>query len=225
MGILVSKLKSDLRPWALSTIPPDLLDTLQDSDFVATFNAVARDINDVAQVRTERYYKKCNSDNAEDANLTNFLLQGVINKVYKVIYYDDSAPDQYYTYTADRFILKVAAVEDTWLEVDYLRDIEEVTISDTDEIDLPDTCYHEYLTLVKERIAFDYSLRDGANYEVKLNSAAVILRRKVSQPLNKGKVADSWYGLDNRYYDITDRYLGMENFAADISGDYSHVDA
>jgi len=226
MGILVSKLKSDLRPWIPINIPPDRLDTLQDSDFVAIFNYVARDMNDLATIRTERFYQKANSDNAEDSDLTNYLVQGVIKKVFELIFNDDAAYNQFYSYTADRLIFKNAITEDTQIDLFYLRDVENITIDDAEEVDLPDTVYHEYLDLVKARIMSDYSMDDSMSYQARLDVIIPQLLRRVAQPVLKNKeVKNTWFGNDNRYYEITQRFIGIENFVADINGDYSHVDA
>ena len=228
MAILVSKLKSDLKPWILNNVPMEILDSLQDSDFVAIWNYVARDINDLCQVRVERFRQACNADNAEEATFTNYLLQGVIKKIFSVTV-DEPTIDgetQYYTYTADRFVLRIPPTEDTILDIFYLRDIEDVTITGTDEVDLPNETYHEFLDLVKARILSDYSLRDGIDYHVKLQALKAQIVRRVGQPLLKKEVASSWFSQtgDTRAYDITRNYLGLENWVADLSGDYTHVD-
>jgi len=226
MGILVSKLKSDLRPWIPINIPPDRLDTLQDSDFVAIFNYVARDMNDLATIRTERFYQKATTDNAEDSDLTNYLVQGVIKKVFELIFNDDAAYNQFYSYTAARLIFKNAVTEDTQIDMFYLRDIEDITITDSDEVDLPTSVYHEYLDLVKARITNDFSMDDSMSYQARLDALIPQILRRVAQPVLRNKeVKESWFGKDDRYYDIEHKFIGIENFVADINGDYSHVDA
>lgn len=226
MAILVSKLKSDLRPWILVNIPPDRLDMLQNSDFVAIWNYVARDMNDLAQFHTERFYQKANSDNAEDSNLTNYLLQGVIRKIFSLVLLDDSANVQHYSYIQDRLIFEDALTEDVQIDVSYLRDIEDITDTDTDEIDIPTEIYHEYLDLVKAKISSEYSADDPMDYQAKLNSLHRQILRKVAHPhINNKDVESSWFGNDNRYYDITQQYIGIENFTVDVNGNYTHVDA
>jgi hypothetical protein len=227
MAILVSKLKSDLRPWIMINVPPERLDTLQDSDFEAIFNYVARDINDLAQVRTERFYQKATADNAEDDDLTNYLVQGRIRKVFELIFNDDAAWNQFYTYTEDRLVFKNAVAENTIIDMLYLRDIEEIDIDqDADQVDIPQGAYHEYVDLVKNRIKNDYSAESDMEYNLKLNALVKQIIRRVPQPVvNQKEVKPSWFGVDNRYYDITGRYIGLENFIVDVNGNYSHVDS
>jgi len=229
MAILVSKLKSDLRPWLLARVPSDMLDSLQDSDFVAIWNYVARDINDLAQLRTEIFSQKCAADNAEEATLRNYLLQGVIKKIFKVEvsqpYIDGNY--QQYTYTSDRFVLRYAPSANSLLTILYLRDIEEVSIADESEVDLPNEVYHEYLDLIKSRILADYNIESGMDYQAKLVALIPQIRRKqTNQETMYGEVASTWFGKsgDTRYNDITARFLGLENWVADINGDYTHVD-
>lgn len=227
--ILVSKLKSDLRIWVHANIPPEIIDNLQDSDFAVMWNYVARDINDLAQVHVEKFYQKATADNAEDANLTNYLLQGVIRKIFQIYYWDDAASNQYYTWNPNtaRLILKVAAVENTIIEIYYLRDIEEVvSTDDTDEVDLPEEAYFEFLDLVKAKLKSDYLRGDDSLYQVKLQAVARQMLIKVKSPLLKTKVQGTWMGGlgDDRYYDITDKYIGIENFTVDVNGIYTHVD-
>lgn len=227
--ILVSKLKSDLRTWIHTNIPPQVIDNLQDTDFAAVWNYVARDLNDLAQLRVEKFYKKATANNAEDDDLTNYLLQGVIKKIFQFLYWDDNANNQFYTWNPNtaRLILKVAPVSETQLEIYYLRDIEEITSTeDTDEVDLPEEAYFEFLELVKQKLSDDYLQGDSTLYRAKLHEMKRQLLIKVKSPLLKKEVQSSWFEQqgDNRYYDITDKYIGIENFVDDVNGDFSHVD-
>ena len=227
MAITVQNLKDRLQPYLIHHLPDDVLDILTDDDFVRVFNQVARDLNSAASIRVERFYKKANTTNAADSDLTNYLVQGVIQKVYSLKYIDDDWEGQEYTYTQDRLIFKSAVPEDTQIDMRYLRETEDVTDTAADEIDLPDVVVDDYEQLIKKKFRVDYGDLKDFDYETALQYwAGKVVDKLDYKALSGQDVRGSWMHQtgDGFIYQIEDHYIGLENFTADASGNYFHVD-
>jgi len=223
MSITLQNLHDRLEPFLLVHIPKENLDLLVDADFLRIFNDVANDLNLAADIRWERFYKKCTTANAEDTDLTNYLLDGDIAKIISFKYKASTWRTQYYSYTADRVVLKVAPSSDTQLYIHYIRDTEDL-VDLTDEVDLPDSVVPDFENLIKIRMQIDYGDYKSMTYEGALEFYA----RKVMAKLprrNLGGPRRSWLdsSTDDNLYEIKKNWIGMENFAADVSGDYIHV--
>ena len=223
MSISVQQIHNRLLTYLNVHLPDNVLKALIDTDYIQYYNDVARDMNSIADIRKERFYKKCNSTNAEDDNLLNYLAQGIVLKIYKLKYIDDAYETQYYTYINDRIVLKVTPESNTQMDIHYLRDIEEVEEL-TDDVDLPDSVIPDYEQLLKVKLLIDYGGRTDLDYEYLLEKYAKKSRTKINDDYKSG-VDAYWFGQDgcDSLYDITENWIGIENFTADVNGNYIHV--
>ena len=227
MPITVQNLHDRLRPYVEIHVPEENQDRLLNADYLRIFNAVARDLNAYANIHVERFYKKTNATNAEDSDLTNYLVQRKIIKVFELRYESSAYEDQYYTYINDRLILKVAPEDEAILDLLYLGDTEDASEL-TDEIDIPDAIVDDYEQLIKIKIRIDYGGLTNVSYEESLKYWANKAQRKKDRPpLGLGEVKNHMMLLDGDgdIYNITNNYIGIENFISDVNGNYSWVDA
>ena len=148
MSITYQNLNDRLRPFLLAKLDKGVLDLLVDADFLRKYNQVSSDLNSRGFIRTERYYKKTGTTNAEDTELTNYKLAGDILKVMSFKFEDTTCDDQYYTFINDRIVLKVAPGDGIQMDIYWLRDVEDIEEL-TDEIDLPDEIVDDFEELIK----------------------------------------------------------------------------
>ena len=224
MAITYQNLKTRLLPYLMTKLDKGVLDLLVDTDFLRKFNQVASDLNSRAFIRTERFYKKTSTTNAEDSDLTNYLLAGVILKVMSFKYEDGDAASQYYTFVQDRIVLKVGPTSGIQMDIYYLRDVEEIA-DNTDEIDLPDEIVDDFEELVKIKLQVDYGNLSNVDYTQYLDFYANKAQRRAHIPKLQGGVRGSWLGMsdDKNRYEIVDQYISLDNFITDVNGDYVHV--
>ena len=224
MPITYQNLNDRLRPFLLTKLDKGVLDLLVDADFLRKYNQVSSDLNSRAFINTERYYKKTGTTNAEDSDLTNYLLAGDILKIMSFKFLDTSCNNQYYSFINDRIILKVAPGDAIQMDIYWLRDVE-VIVELTDEIDLPPEIVDDFEELVKVKLQVDYGDMNNADYSSALDFYANKARRRAFIPKLQGGVRGYWLGMseDDNRYEIVDHYISLDNFTASAEGIYYHV--
>lgn len=225
MAISKSTIETRLRPYLLTHLPASVQDLMNDTVLLAEFNQVAHDLNERGQLNLERFRKKANTTNSEDAYRTNYLLQGTVSKVVTVRYEGADWETMYWTYSSDRIAFGPnQPTEDVIIEVRYVRRCEEVS-ADSDTIDLPAQVDADYLQLLKEKFMVDYGEGSNRSYEDALDYYAQSARRKVDSLAfpNKG-IARFWFHQsgDDTVYDITSNYLPGENWTTDVNSNLFH---
>ena len=172
----------------------------------------------------ERYYKTASTATAEDSDITNFLLAGVIEKVLWFKYTQSGWEDQRYSFTEDR-ILTMTTANGALLDIHYLRKPEPVSIG-TDEIDLPSQVEQDYYDLLKVRFLSEYAESANVSYAEALEYYSEKARRKVKIPkIENMGIQRFWMGQagDDTVYDITEQYIDMENFVTGVDGNYYYT--
>ena len=222
MAITVNEIYSRLQPFMLAKFKPEVLDLLINSDYVRLINDVANDLNEEGQINVERF---TTSANAEDSGYTNYLMQGVILNVLDFVFEDTDWKDQRYSFNEDRLVLKESA-EGVDISVLFLRKCEDVAEL-TDEVDLPDTVIPDFVEILKRRLEADWGSGDNSTYERTLQYYGQKASGKVKRP--KAEVPGikrSWFEQtgDDHVYNITDKYISIDNFVADVNGDYTYVE-
>jgi len=230
MAISKATVEARLRPYLLSRIKSDVLDAISNSTFVSIYNDVARDINSLVEIHITRYYKQCNTANAENEELTNYILERRPLKVYSLKYNDPQWRDQYWVKLADgsnngRIVFKNSPPEGTQLDIMYLGDINNV-VGDTDNIDLPDEILPEYMTLLKFKIEGEYGSIPPTEYETMLRYLVEKINLKIARkPLQGSGIRKYWfwdYG-DDTVYEVLDNEVGDENLTSIGSGNYGFI--
>lgn len=218
MAISKQRIENRLRPFLLTRIPAEVLDMLVTEDYLDIFNDVAEDMNNIAALNVERFYKTGSSDISEDTGITNFLLEGIVERHIMLKYTHSTYDTQFYSYQNDRLVFKSSA-NGAVIDFYYVRKPERVSI-DGDEIDLPSQVEQDYYEAVKSRFLSEYAENANVSYEEVLNYYADKALRKINRPTLEG-VQRSWMGMsgDDTVYDITDHYISLENFATDTNGD------
>jgi len=227
MAISKNTIEERLRPFILRSVNKDVIELLTDSEFVDMFNDVAKDLNESAEIRVENYYKETNTTNAEDAELTNYLTQRAILKVFSFKYECDSWVDQIWSYTKDTngngvIILKTAPTSGVQMDIWYLGDLEDVSLT-TDEIDLPDNLLPEYLELLKKKILADYT-DIQVEYESWLDYYANKARMKTeNRMMDRNKLRRSWLGMtgDDHVYEINEQWVSAADNIYYAGGKYN----
>jgi hypothetical protein len=224
MAISVSEIHSRLQPYLSVHLKEEVVDLLIDTDYLRIMNDVANDLNDRGFLNMERWANTGGSVTAEDSGYTNYLMQGEIQNILSFYYEDSDWETQRYSYTADRVILKDSAA-DVDMDIRYLRKCEDVSLT-TDEIDLPEAVLVDYMELLKTRLRIDYGNLTKTDYETALEYYAEKASRKVNGPKPKvdGVHRHWFYDDDDEQYNITSQYIGIENFVADVSGNYSFIE-
>lgn len=223
MAINRNRIENRLRPFLLTRLPGGVLDLLVTEDYIDLYNDVANDLNNVAVLNVERYYKTASTTTAEDASITNFLLAGIIEKVLWFRYEQSGWEDQRYSFANDRIILKSTG-NGAVLDIHYLRKPEQVSIG-TDEIDLPGQIEQDYYDLLKVRFLSEYGENANVSYSEALEYYAEKARRKVKVPkLENMGVQRFWMHQsgDDTIYDITEQYIDLENFVTGVDGNYTY---
>ena len=221
-----AKIESRLRPWAQAVLDEDQYGMLTPEHLLELFNEACEDLNSHGQVRIERFLKKTGSDLAEDSNKTNYLLNGVIERIISFKYSTSGYETQEYSYISDRLILKTGS-EGVEMDITYLRKTEKIE-ADSDEIDLPEEIIPEYLALLRVKIMDEMGISAPDAYQDALMAYKEKVQHKLQRPLWKpGEVKRSWMGQsgDDHYGLIKDNYIGIENFTLDVSGNYTYVSA
>lgn len=225
MSLSKVKIQNRLSPFLLQTISSEILGLLTEDDFLDIFNSVAADLNDSAQIHIERYFKKTGADNSEDSNYTNYLLDGEIRKIISFKLEDINWENISYAFISDRIILDKKSTN-AQMTILYLRDVEDVS-ADTDVIDLPESLFEDYLSLLRLRIVQEYGQTPSQTYEEALAYYTEKAQEKLSRTkVNHSKVRREWMQQtgDDFIYMITDKEIGIENFILGQDGNYTHVD-
>ena len=228
MAISKTTIQTRIQPFILRSVNKDVIDLLTDTEFLAMYNDVAKDLNEAAELRVENFYKQCNSTNAEDDDLTNYLTQRTILKVFSFKYEADAWADMIWTWSEDDngqgvIVLKTAPETDALLDIWYLGDLEDVTDA-SDEIDLPDNLTVEYLELLKKKILADYTDQQ-VEYEKWLDHYAnKAIMKTENRMMDRNRLRRSWLGLtgDDHKYEIDRQYVSPgDNITADVNGIFS----
>jgi len=225
MSISKARIQSDLQPYLLTRIEKSVIDMLTDEDYLLLYNNVANDLNEEADLNVERFYKVTGADTAEDDDYTNYLVQGVISRIYEFIYQGTDWETQAYGFANDRFFLKTAPATGVQLDVHYLRQCEDVSAL-TDEIDLPAQVGNDYLELLKVKLRVDYGDANQGDYEQALQYYGEKARRRVKNHyLDHRGVKRYWMGQtgDDGVYDITGQWIGLDNFIVDVNSNYVYT--
>ena len=230
MSISKLALHNRLRPFILAKVSPLVLDNLLDANFVQLYNDVARDLNQGAEIRMERFYQKTVAANAEDTNLTNYKMQRKVLKVFGFKYETDGYADQKWTYVYEdadgdgRIVLKTTVTSSIQMTILYLGDVEKVT-DDTDEIDLPDGALPEFIELCKKKILSDYSQEEIVNYEEMVKFYSDKVGMKQDRILTRSGIKPYWLGLtgdEALKYQILENYqTAGDNVTAGVDGNYT----
>ena len=230
LATTLQNLYDRLEPYLLVHLGKEVLDLLVDADFLREFNRIAQDFNLAVPLRWERYFKETGATHAEDSSYTNYLLQGPIAKVISFKYEDDAWQSQKYSFVNDdinnsgRIILKTAPTEGVQLDLHYIRNLDGL-VNPTDELDIPDNVLIDLENLIKVALRIDYGGGfEKMTYEQALEFYAEKARWKIPRR-NLGGVRSYWFGLegDGNKYDIVDHWIGLENFTADVNGDYYYT--
>lgn len=225
MAISQERMNERLRPFLQRRIEPDDIDTFMAEDLLDFQNEAMHDLNESAQLRIERYYKKTGTDNSEDAEKFNYKLQGIISKLFYFKFEDDDWRTQEYAITEDRIVLKNAS-SGSQMDILYLRRCEELDAG-TDEVDLPDEILPEYLEVVKAKILYEHGMSTLQDYLTVVDRMGMKADQKVDRPKAvAGNILRNWFDQkgDDHTYVITDQKISIDNFVVDGLGNYSHVD-
>lgn len=224
MAISKARVENRLRPILQAKLPKEIIDQLTAEDFLEYFNEVAIDLNSVAFLRMERYLKETGTDNSEDDDATNYLVQRRIEKVLRISLDDPDWEDIRWTFTDDRIALSQTSTGYN-LDVLYLGRPEEVTGS-TDEIDLPDEVLEEYLELLEAKLLSKFSDNGNINYREMMEYYGAKARRKANKQIyyNHG-IRRNWFHQkgDDEVYDIKKNYVSMDNFVTGIDGNLTYT--
>ena len=228
MALSKLRIESRLRPILLANLNPDIVDSLVEEDFLEIFNEVANDFNSTAMLLLKRFKLKTGEDTAEaDSDKTNYLLEGVIEKILSFYYRDSGWQEQEYTFTQDRVALKSKPPDGVVMNIHYLIRPGQIQ-TDTDELGLPEMVETEYLALVKDRILSRYGQLEDKIYEDNLFSYSAKANRKLSKPtVRKSRgVSSYWFHQcgDETLYDITDNFISLGNFIENASGQLIYIE-
>lgn len=223
MAISRAEVQSRLQPYLLTHLDKNVLDLLTNTEFVAVFNDVANDLNETAQLNQERYLQTGSATTAEDDEFTNFLLAGVISRVYSFKFESSDWRDQRYSYTEDRIVLKESA-EGVVMDIKYLRKCEDVDVV-ADEIDLPSQVLQDYVEILKIRFRMDYGNLPMGSYDTALQTYAVKAQQNTPNPYSGSGIRRNWFNQtgDDNTYEIIHQWISMDNFTADVGGIYTYV--
>lgn len=233
MAISKSDIQSRLKPWLRINLPTEVLQNLRDADFLDLFNDVARDLNELAQIHIERFYKTTNATNATptDSEIRNYKTQRRILRVYDFRFEDANYQTAIWTYIKEdadgdgRIVLKTQPGEGTQLDAWYLGDIEPIA-DDSDEIDLPESVLMEFFELVKKKVLVDYGKSENLDYEqaVQYYSEKAYSKKESKLMISDGGVKPYWFGGvgDRAFkYNVMKNYVSpADNVYTDGSGDY-----
>ena len=229
MALSKSRIEARLKPILKANIDAAVIDDLVEEDFLEIFNETANDLNSMAMIHIKKLNFKTGDDNAEaNSNNTNYLAEGIIEKILYFNYLDSTWEDQFYTFKNDRIAFKTKPNDGVELTIDYLIKPEAIS-ADTDEIDLPEEIESDYLDLTKYKILTRYGKIDDEVYEDKLLFYSDKANKKVNKPtINKGAgIAPYWFHQcgDETVYDITHNFISLGNFVENASGQLIYVDA
>ncbi len=228
MAISKATLQDRLRPFIQTHVHKEVIDLLTDEEFLSMFNEVARDLNQAAFVHVTRFYKKTNSTNAEDDDLTNYLTARPIVDVYSFLYEDSGAPDQVWTHVYrdasgnGRIVLKTAPTTEIQLDIWYLGDTLDITDA-SDEIDLPENLTADYAELLRKKILSEYTDQVG-EYEKWLEYYGQKAGMKMNRDILKTGYRRSWLGMsgdDSVYEIIKQKVSAADNITAGGDGNYT----
>lgn len=213
-----SEIKEKLRPWALRNLPEKDWQWIDDDELVDKCNIVARRLNSKAELRQERY------NNNTTSGETNYEMAGDILEVYLFLYKDASTyKDQRYTWVGDVIVLKEEPDGEIEMDIRYLRDIEEITNSNLDEVDLPPEGLDGFLQLLKKKWLLDIGVIHEDEFERELmRVAAEVQERMPRLGIRDTRIFRHTRGLmtDDTLYDITDHRLSQDSVTVDVDGDY-----
>ena len=215
----VGDIQDKLRPWALRKLDRENFDKIMDDELIDAINGVAQDLNEQAEIHSERY------NNTTVKGETNYEMQGVILKVYYFRYEDADWKDQRWTFVEDVIVLKnEPGSDDINMDIHYLRQIEYVTNVKTDEVDLPSEVLLDFLDLLKVKLLVDWGDLPPEEYQQRLLYYAQKARQKLpTRAANNYGVFSHWLGRDDTKYDITDQWVSQDSVTVDASGNYYFV--
>ena len=224
MAISKTRIENRIRPWLTMTVDAERLGMHDADTLLEIFNEVMHDLNREAELNVERFYKLTGTDNAEDAEATNYLVQGNIERVMSFRLEDSDWDDVEYSYINDRLLLNQTS-DDAQMDVLYLRQCEELSAA-SDEIDLPFQVEKDYFDLLKYRLLHEFGGAPIDEYMQKLEYYANKACQRVDRPqANKGQIRRNWFfQTDDERYMITNKHATIENWVVDISGNYQFVD-
>jgi hypothetical protein len=183
-------------------------------------NRVASDLNLEAEIRIERY----NKDTV--AGQTNYELQGDIHYVYYFYYKHSAWAKQRWTTVNDVIVLKNDPASAIQMDIHYLRHTEKVTITDTDEIDLPDHANSHYKDLVRARMMVEFMGESEEVYNQKLlDKAAMLRQRQTNNNMESIPQSIEWatYSEGTKQYDITPQWVSQDSVATFDSSDVEFI--
>ena len=231
MAISKLAVHTRLRPFLLANVDPKVIDNLIDTDFVLLYNDVAKDLNQGAELRIERFYKTTVAANAAYvSDLTSYKTARKILRILSFKYEDDDWVDQIWTYLYEdadgdgRIVLKTTPSGSIQMTVLYLGDIEEVE-DDTDEIDLPDNVLPEFVELCKYKLLSDYSEKSNIDYERMVQVFSDKARMKQDRAVTNTGIKPYWLGMTNdeayKYQILRQWVSAGDNITADLAGNYT----
>jgi len=207
--LLVSDIKRRLFIFLQRRLP-DTFDQILATDLVRIANRVAKDINREAGLLQERY-----SETLESA-ITYLEVQGDILQVYFFQQKDDDWKDQRYGHITDTFVFQTAIPAETYIDIIYLRDVMEITDTDTDSVDLPGYALDTFYDLLQARFLIEFGDADSNEYEAMLQARAFELKKYRRNDLLMN-IPCSWQNgnSSSRKYDITDQRVSDDLIAVD----------
>jgi len=225
VAISKNRIEARLQPFLLANLKTEVIDVLMPEDFIEIYNEVAHDLNESAQLRVEHFYKKTSATAAEDSNLTNYLLQGIISKIFSFKFETSAWKEARYTYINDRIVFSEAQDAGIQMDIWYLRKCEEVSAG-TDEIDLDNSILPEFLELVKVKVLQDYGGMTDIDYENKLQHYGLKARQKIKiHALSDQGIRRSWFEQtgDDTIYEIVGQWISQDNFTTGLDGNLTYV--
>lgn len=231
MSLTVADAKLRLLPFVLRNVRKELHKFFTNAELINILNKVAEDLNKQASIHIERYYHKTVTDQ------NYYELDGDVLKMLWFVYPASNYMIQQYS------ILRVTGTpykslivfkytpdnDDIQLDITYLRHVNQVTDSDTDEVDIPDRFISEYMDLVKQRILVDYGDQNPLDYDAYLRLKAKEVNKALDPIPMAGKsgVKSYWMGLDNsddHRFEIKDQRVSESHITANVDGTYTWVD-
>ena len=217
MILTVADVKARIQMWAIRNIPEERLTDFLDAELIDTINQVAREYNAAAAIHMERY--RAETTAAE----TNYELQGVIAKVLWFYYEDAAWVDQHWTFVLDTIVLEDTPGVGVQMDIEYVRDIEEVT-DDTDEIDLPEVHQGDFMDLLKMRLKVELADLEEVAYQAYLQTKIRLSPQKTHYR-DTGGTWRHWFipAKGDDQYDITENWVSQDSVTTDVDGNYYFI--